>query len=238
MGRVGEVRLTPVCVNKRITNNLNSVDLLKSALPSTLDLHRALLQTATGLIEKRQIRTLASFRMAVLKEGPDLGFFQHPSALTKLALWCAEAIYEQEREERKKRHLPLVVACLNEKRDVYVVVGVGICKGANRTSKAKEEKRAEKAREKAKAKAAKADGLDDDEEKEETEDDDSSDEEEDPMAVRAATKNRFGIAFQEVAANTNARIRIDSFEACVVEVKREDLVGFFEELSTRVVVGG
>ena len=49
--------------------------------------------------------------------------------------------------------------------------------------------------------------------------------------------NRFGQAFQEVVEATGARVRIDSFEHSVVEVRKEDLGGFLEGLSGRVVVG-
>ncbi|KAK8929653.1 Cell division control protein 45 [Metarhizium anisopliae] len=49
--------------------------------------------------------------------------------------------------------------------------------------------------------------------------------------------NKFGSAFQEVVSETNARVRIDSFEHCAVEVRKEDLGGFLESLSMKAVVG-
>ena len=49
--------------------------------------------------------------------------------------------------------------------------------------------------------------------------------------------NRFGQAFQEVVEGTGARVRIDSLEHSVVEVKKEDLAGFLEALSLKSVVG-
>jgi cell division control protein 45 len=55
--------------------------------------------------------------------------------------------------------------------------------------------------------------------------------------VRGFGRNKFGNAFQEVVEETNARVRIDSFEHCVVEVKKEDLSGFLESLSMKAVVG-
>ena len=68
--------------------------------------------------------------------------------------------------------------------------------------------------------------------------DEESDEEEDEKSqVRGFGRNKFGNAFQEVVEETNARVRIDSFEHCVVEVKKEDLAGFLESLSMKAVVG-
>lgn len=49
-------------------------------------------------------------------------------------------------------------------------------------------------------------------------------------------RNRFGIAFQEIAQAQHARVRIDSFEASVVECRREDLMCFFEGLSLRAIL--
>ena len=205
--------------------------------------------------------------MCVVKDGPDVPLFTHPSALTKLALWIGEAIAEQERESRGKlgnggRGTPLVVAGLNESRGVYVVVGTGGGGGAGMgfgdreaakerkerretKAKAKEEKRRnkEKIREEKRATRRQAnneDGDDGDEDETESEGSDSSsdeDEDDEEEQVRGYGRNKFGNAFQEVVQETNARVRIDSFEHCVVEVKKEDLTGFLESLSMKAVVG-
>lgn len=87
------------------------------------------------------------------------------------------------------------------------------------------------------------------EEEEETESEESSsdddDDDDDDLGEEAEARvrqrgyglNKFGTAFQDVVAETNARVRIDSFEHCVVEVKKEDLGAFLESLSMKAVVG-
>ena len=76
------------------------------------------------------------------------------------------------------------------------------------------------------------------EEEEVEEEEESEDDEEDEReGERDYGKNRFGNAFQEVVDETGARVRIDSFEHCVVEVKKEDLSAFLESLSMKAVVG-
>jgi cell division control protein 45 len=65
----------------------------------------------------------------------------------------------------------------------------------------------------------------------------AGDEDEDGAREKGYGLNRFGTAFQDVVGETNARVRIDSFENCVVEVKKEDLGGFLESLSMKAVVG-
>ncbi|UZP45815.1 hypothetical protein NXS19_013627 [Fusarium pseudograminearum] len=243
---------------------LENIDALKAGLPTAQFLHRAIYRTGTSLINKKQIKHLRAFRMCVIKEGPDVSLFTHPAALTKLSLWVGEALAEQERETHGKlshggRGTPLVVASLNEKRGVYVVVGTGGGGGPNTTLldreaakkrkaereaklKKKEESRLAKQKVREDKRAARRDAGDDDDELEtESEDSDSSDsdasDDEDAEHEKGFGLNKFGIAFQEVVSETNTRVRIDSFEHCVVEVKKEDLSGFLESLSMKAVVG-
>ena len=237
---------------------IGNIDLLNDHISTAQHLHRAILRTGTQLIEKKQIRHLRAFRMAVVKEGPDVQLFTHPGALTKLALWIAEAIVELNGTKGKNKGSELVMAGLDDSRGLYVVVGLG---GGGATESAKE--RLLKREQKLKAKAAKqaqkdydreekrnarvarnlAAGLEEDEVEDDTEeedDDDSEDDdsdEEDLDEQRGSGRNRFGNAFQEVVRETGARVRMDSFEACVIEIRKEDLSGFLERLSMKAVVG-
>jgi cell division control protein 45 len=163
------------------------------------------------------------------------------------------------------RGTPLVVAGLNEGRGVYVVVGTGGGgggamgfgdrsaakeKAAKREAKLKARELSKKNKQKIREekRAARRLALGDDEELEEDETEsegsDSSDDDEDSdgdgeeeVKAKGFGRNKFGNAFQEVVEETNARVRIDSFEHCVVEVKKEDLSGFLESLSMKAVVG-
>ncbi|KAL2871912.1 cell division control 45 family protein [Aspergillus lucknowensis] len=248
----------------------DSPGLLMEALPLAQHLHRAILRTGTNLLSKHQIRHLRAFRIAVVKDGPDVKLFTNPGALTKLALWVAEAIRVQERDrsdtikigKRRAAGTPLVLAGLDEDRGLYVVVGTGGGGGVidfaalsrrreerRKKKEAREKKRTE--REEARVKraaerAAREDGEGDEEEEseEESEEEESSSEsesesedEQDLHGNKHLLRNRFGIAFQEVVQETSTRVRIDSFEHCVVEVQKEDLGGFLEALSFRSVVG-
>jgi len=161
------------------------------------------------------------------------------------------------------RGTPLVVAGLNETRGVYVVVGTGGGGGGSMgfgdRGAAKEKKEKREANLQAKELKQKNKGLikeqkkaarravasEDEEEEDETESEasesDSSEDEDDDddekEHVKGFGRNKFGNAFQEVVEETSARVRIDSFEHCVVEVKKEDLAGFLESLSMKAVVG-
>ena len=241
---------------------LGSIDILVNHIATAQHLHRAILRTGTQLIEKKQIRHLRAFRMAVVKEGPDVQLFTHPGALTKLALWIAEAIVELNGTKAKNKGSELVMAGLDDSRGLYVVVGLG---GGGATESAKERLLKREARLKAREakRAARASALEkkrearrqrnlaaglEEDEVDDSEDDDSEEdgedmssdedsEDEDLDAQRGAGRNRFGNAFQEVVRETGARVRMDSFEACVIEIRKEDLSGFLERLSMKAVVG-
>jgi cell division control protein 45 len=244
-----------------------SPTLLMASLPLAQHLHRAILRTGTSILSKHQIRHLRAFRMAVVKDGPDVKLFTDPGALTKLALWVAEALRVQERERGDSMKVggklavgtPLVLAGLDEDRNVYIVVGTGGGGGVidfaamarrrderRKKKQEKEKRKAEREERRANRAAERAERGEDEsdiEETEETEDDTSSGSDSDFVVEqnshenRNLVRNRFGIAFQEVVHETKARVRIDSFEHCVVEVHKDDLGGFLEALSFRSVVG-
>jgi cell division control protein 45 len=205
--------------------------------------------------------------MGVVKEGPDLGLFSSsPGALVKLALWVGEAVAVSERDKKGSDvAMPLVLAALDEARGTYVVVGTSGGMGSasdlgakkekmeaqkkrqeekEQRKKAREEKREAKAAERA-VRELDGEGEEEEEEEEEEEDsDDSSDDDEDEdaelrakMQKRGYGRNRFGLAFQEVAEETNARVKIDTFDHSVIEVKKEDLPVLLEKLSLKSVVG-
>jgi cell division control protein 45 len=240
---------------------------LLTSIPLAQHLLKAILRTGTSLLAKHQIRHLRAFRMGVVKEGPDLGLFSSsPGALIKLALWVGEAVAVSERDRKgSDSAVPLVLAALDEARGTYVVVGTGGGMAGGLDAEARKEKTgAQKKRQEEKAQRRKAreerkeakaaekavrelDGEDDEEEEEEEEEedsDDSSDEDEDEdaepqakMQKRGYGRNRFGLAFQEVAEETNARVKIDTFDHSVIEVKKEDLPVLLERLSLKSVVG-
>ncbi|KAJ3216523.1 hypothetical protein HK099_005837 [Clydaea vesicula] len=50
------------------------------------------------------------------------------------------------------------------------------------------------------------------------------------MLLSKKKKSKFGIAFQESAELSGAKVKHDSFDVCVIEIKREDLMDFIEKL--------
>ncbi|GAA5934623.1 hypothetical protein JCM3775_002007 [Rhodotorula graminis] len=109
--------------------------LLRKALPLSMALHRAVITQGSFLFDKQAIRMFRSYRLAMLKEGPDLAVFQHPATLLRLAHWLVDSIRALLEHHTAAgaggggasgaaKNLPLVLAALNEQSDKFLVVGV------------------------------------------------------------------------------------------------------------------
>ncbi|KAH9446751.1 hypothetical protein MJO28_017601 [Puccinia striiformis f. sp. tritici] len=108
--------------------------ILRAALPLSMALHKSIIRQGTSMLDKQSIKTLRSFRLAVIKEGPDLHVFNHPATLTRLGLWLVDAVRDLigpaqiNKTGSKKNNLvksfPFVIASLDDTRDCYLVVGV------------------------------------------------------------------------------------------------------------------
>jgi cell division control protein 45 len=105
---------------------------LRQSLPLAKALHTAIIRQGSALLDKSTIRSLRTFRFAAMREGPDLRLFSHPSTLSRLALWLVDSTRERWQAAleagkgggEKGKALPFVVACLNEDKGTYLVVGV------------------------------------------------------------------------------------------------------------------
>lgn len=72
---------------------------------------------------------MRTHRVVVLTQGPDLNLFAHPALLSRLALWLVDALRDRVPgtavgHGSKRKTLPFVVACLDEIKKAYIVVGV------------------------------------------------------------------------------------------------------------------
>lgn len=181
----------------------SSIHLLQHSLQLAKALHQAIVAQGVSIIVKQSIKTLRSFRLTVLQDGPQLHLFVHPDTLTRLGFWLIDALRDIVSEQTERRaaarrskrrskddesaelveqqhtlqSLPFVLAALDKARDTYTVVGIV--------------------------------GAPD---------------------YGDVGRNRFGLAFQEAAASSGARMRNDRFDSSVLEVKRDDLLSFVEAL--------
>jgi cell division control protein 45 len=91
-------------------------------------LHQAIIRQGCSILDKNSIKTLISFRFVAIREGPDLRIFSHASTLSRLALWLIDATRDKlVRAAEARRRSPahsMVLACLNEATETFLVVGI------------------------------------------------------------------------------------------------------------------
>ena len=91
--------------------------------------HRAIVRTGTSIIDKHDIKATRNIQVVVLTQGPDLALFVHSGMLTRLALWLIDALRDHmattnSTARARKRGLPILLACLNEPKNCFTLVGV------------------------------------------------------------------------------------------------------------------
>lgn len=190
-------------------------DLLLQGIDHAKLIQQIIFKTGMSLLERKLIKNLRLYRLCVLNDGsiPDLNIFHNPLILAKLGSWLLENITELEflnsssSKNRVKSLKPLVVACLDVASDTYLVIGLApkYPRGMNKSTRAKLMKQQRK-------NEGKVDEEDD----------------EDTLTTRL---NTFSVAFQKVTTTSGAKVRIDSFDSSVIEIRRDDLSPFLERLT-------
>ena len=110
--------------------NIDSVERLQEAIQLSMALHRAIIRQGSTIIDKQDIKNFRGHRVVLLSQGPDLPLFVHPGVLSRLALWLVDALRDHINPTTpayslsRRKSLPFVIACLNEKTGTYIVVGV------------------------------------------------------------------------------------------------------------------
>ena len=158
-----------------------NMDILSKGIKHAQFLQKAIFNTGVTILEKKMIKHLRIYRLCVLQDGPDLAIYQNPLTLLRLGNWLIECCSEAE----DKQLLPMVLACLDEETDTYLVAGM-----SPRYPR----------------------GLD-------------------TMKAKEPILNNFSMAFQQIAAQTGAKVKIDNFESSIIEIRKDDLSPFLEKLT-------
>ena len=106
-----------------------SVARLRDAIGLAKSVHQAIIRTGSSIINKNDIHMVHGHRIVRLKQGPDLALFTQPGVLFRLGLWLTEALRDHVAglnisRRGKKKSLPLVLACLDERDRTYLVIGL------------------------------------------------------------------------------------------------------------------
>lgn len=186
----------------------SGIALINEGIEFAKEFQQIIFKTGSMILEKRMIKFLGTFKFIVMKEEliPNLRFFRNPLNLTRLGKWVLENLAEL----GFQKLLPLIIASLDSETDTYLVVGLPPVYPRNYDYEHQhQENGPRKKRKKNKS--------------------DSQNEENNKVDKKLL--NTFNIAFQHVANTTGAKVRIDSFENSVIEIKKEDLTPFMENMT-------
>lgn len=101
-------------------NSVDNYDKLCLGAEMAKSLQRAVVSTGRAIFEKGQLKDLNKYRLAVIKDTPELSTFTNPRSLTRLGIWISDAC-----AEIHAAVLPLVLASLDEQNDTFLVLGMG-----------------------------------------------------------------------------------------------------------------
>lgn len=215
------LNMTTVNANNQVSSIISTqsnfkkskgLDLLLQGLENAKKIQTIIFKTGMSLLERKLIKNLRLYRLCVLNDGsvPDLNIFNNPLILSKLGSWLLENITELEFLNHKNSLKPLVVASLDVASDTYLVIGLApkYPRGMNNSEKAKLFQQQQK--------------------KKENNNDDNDEIDKNAVTTRL---NTFSVAFQQVANTSGAKVRIDSFDSSVIEIRKDDLSPFLEKLT-------
>lgn len=194
------------------SRKLKGYDLLMRGLERAKDIQQVIFKTGMSVLERKLMKNLRLYRLCVLNDGsiPDLSMFNNPLILTKLGNWLLENINELEflniasKNEKSFSNAlkPLVLASLDSASDTYLVIGLAPKYPRGLDNSAK-------------AKIAQ----------------ESKDKPHQHDSTFMTRLNTFSVAFQRVAASSEAKVRINNFESSIIEIRKDDLLPFLEKLT-------
>lgn len=197
------------------SKKISGIDLINKGLDIAKDYQQVIFKTGVMIMEKKMIKNLRVFRLIVLKDEfiANLAFYRNPLNLTRLGQWVLESLAELEYQPL----LPLVLAALDSETDTYLVVGLApLYPRDSHNNHNNNSYNQDPHHQRKKAKRSKNGG-------EPTADD--------GLLMNKTLLNTFSVAFQQVAGTTGAKVRIDSFESSVIEIRKDDLTPFLEKLT-------
>lgn len=197
------IKNNPVSIKK-----LKGFDLLIHGLDLAKSTQQVIFRTGMSVLERGLIKNLRLYRLCVLNDGaiPDLHMFKNPLILCKLGNWLLETIGEAEllsylAKKEGDTHSHALKPLVLASLDVNSDTYI-VSGLAPRFPKDLDIS--------TKSKLAKGGAAD---------------------TTFTTRLNTFSVAFQKVAATSDAKTRINSFDSSIIEIRKDDLSPFLEKLT-------
>lgn len=187
---------------------LKGFDLMIHGLENAKEIQQTIFKTGMSVLERKLIKNLRLYRLCVLNDGsiPDLNLFNNPLILSKLGNWLLENINELE-------FLNFSTKKGDSKLNALKPLVVASLDAASDTylviGLAPKYPR----------------GLDNSTLAKITQNQVKKD-------ISLMTRlNTFSVAFQKVSSTSGAKVRINSFDSSIIEIRKDDLSPFLEKLT-------
>lgn len=182
---------------------LKGYDLLLHGLEQAKHVQQTVFRTGLAVLERRLLKNLRLYRLCVLHDNaiPDLAVFGNPLLLARLGNWLLENINEAE------------LALFMEKKTLANILKPLVVAALDHPSDTYlviglAPKYPRGIDNSTRARLAQTQG--------------------EALVTRL---NTFSVAFQKVAATLGAKVRINSFDSAVIEIRKDDLLPFLEKLT-------
>lgn len=178
-------------------------ELLMEGLDHAKLIQQIIFKTGMSILDRKLIKNLRLYRLCVLNDGaiPDLVIFNNPLMLAKLGSWIMENLTELDFINNSTSLKPLVLASFDSNSDTYLVIGL-----APRYPRDMDNS----TRAKLAQNSQNGNGV---------------------QGTVTTRLNTFSVAFKRLSDDSGAKVRIDSFESSIIEIRKEDLPPFLEKLT-------
>ena len=200
---------TKVTGNSRPNNAFKKskgFDLLMEGLEHAKQIQQIVFRTGMSVLERKLVKNLRLYRLCVLNDGsiPDLSIFNNPLMLAKLGSWIMENLTEIDFVNNSTSLKPFVLASFDAVSDTYLVMGLApkYPRDMDNSTRARLGQKNEEKQ--------------------------TSPELQTTVNTRL---NTFSVAFRQLSETSGAKMRVDSFESSVIEIRKEDLSPFLEKLT-------
>lgn len=210
-GSSSKIVTSNVKANVPNVKKLKGFDLLMHGLELAKSTQQIIFRTGMSVLERGLIKNLRLYRLCVLNDGaiPDLNVFKNPLILCKLGNWLLETIGEAEllsylakKENDTKSHALKPLILASLDINSDTYLVSGIAPKFPKDLDISTKSKLSKH----------LDAL--------------------PKDTTFTTRlNTFSVAFQKVAANSDAKTRINSFDSSIIEIRKDDLSPFLEKLT-------
>lgn len=187
----------------QILRKPKGLELIQQGLKHAKDIQQIIFRTGMSLLERKLIKNLRLYRLCVLNDGtiPDLNIFNNPLILSKLGGWLLENIAEIEFSNTNNGSLKPLVVA-----SLDVTVDTYLVIGlAPKYPRGMNNTTKSKIHHK-----------------------DNNGKEVESLTTRL---NTFSVAFRQVSNESGAKVRMESFDSSVIEIRKDDLPPFLERLT-------